>query len=129
MPRKKLRLILQRTFHRWLRLVVHEVYSANQRSSLFSALGFRFSSSVHITSVHLRASSVLRVVVQSGDDLLGDGHAGGRAVTLPVFGGHGESRGERSAQQDIDVDVRDVSRCCHVLHAHEMQYNRLSVLG
>lgn len=59
---------------------------------------------------------MLRLDVKPGDDLLGDGHTDGRTVTLPVFDGHGESRGERSAEQDIDVNVRDVPRCRHVLH-------------
>lgn len=77
---------------------------------------FRFSSSVHITSVHLRASSVLRLVVKPGDDPLGNGHTSGRTVSLPVFDGQGESRVQRSVEQDIDVDVRDVPRCCGVIN-------------
>lgn len=67
---------------------------------------------------------MLRLVVKPGDDTLGNGHTSGRTVTLPVFDGHAESRGERSAEQDIDVDVRDVPRCSDVLNVYEMPKNK-----
>ena len=67
--------------------------------------------------------------MKPGDGLLGDGHTGGRTVNLPVLGGHGESRDERSAQQDIDVDVRDVPRCCVVTLAHERSTKVISYQG
>lgn len=82
-----------------------------KKTNSFVFCNVRFSSSVRITSVHLRASSVLRLVVKPVDDILSDGRTDGRTVTLPVFDGPGASRSdERPAEQDIDVDVRDIPR-------------------
>lgn len=57
--------------------------------------------------MHLRASSVLRLVVQPGEASVVDGRMNGKTVTLPADGRPGEWTGE----QDINVDVRDVKRC------------------
>lgn len=59
---------------------------------------FRFSSFVCVTSVHIRVSSVLRLVVHSGERILEDG----RAVRVTNAGDYG---------QDIDVDLRGMLRC------------------
>ncbi|CAM9123673.1 unnamed protein product [Ectocarpus sp. 13 AM-2016] len=65
----------------------------------------RFSSSVRVKSVHVRASSVLNLVVHSSEGLLGSVHADSKAVTLPADGQHKWPREEGSGR-DIDVDVR-----------------------
>lgn len=70
----------------------------------------RFSSSVRVTSVHVRASSVLSLVVHSSEGLLGSAHADSKEVTLPANGQHKWSR-EEVSERDIDVDVRGVKRC------------------
>lgn len=63
-----------------------------------------------MTSVHVRASSVLNLVVHSSEGLLGSAHADSKAVTLPADGQHKWSREEVSGR-DMDVDVRGVKRC------------------
>lgn len=66
-----------------------------------------------MSSVHLRASSVLRLVVKPAENISGSEEVGGKAVTVvPAFSSntsHGESTSEHSAR-DIDVDVRGVPR-------------------
>ena len=75
----------------------------------------RFSSPVCVSSVHVRASSVLRLVVQPGEKVSGSGGVGGKAVTVPADSSngidirHGGATSEASTQ-DIDVDVRGEPR-------------------
>lgn len=83
----------------------------------------RFSGSVRVSSVHLRASSVLHLIVQSDQGLLGHGRADRqKTVTVPAVERLGGSRDGESVQ-DIDVDLRDVPRCFDAqlqcgLHTH-----------
>lgn len=66
----------------------------------------RFSSFVRVTSLHIRASSVLRLVVYSGERTFKDG----KVVLVTNAGDDGESIGEALPGQDIDVDLRGVFR-------------------
>lgn len=76
----------------------------------------RFSSPVCVASVHVRASSVLRLVVHPGGNVSGSQEGGGKAVTVvplmpvnSIDSRHGGAASEPGAQ-DIDVDVRGVPR-------------------
>lgn len=72
-----------------------------------------------MSSVHVRASSVLGLVVQPGGTVSGGSEeVGGKAVVVPansidgVDGRHGGATSESSVPmaQDIDVDVRGEPR-------------------
>lgn len=70
---------------------------------------FRFSCPVCVTSVHVRASSVLRLVVHPSEGLFGNGRTDGEKVVVPSDGSH-EGRTTETLEQDIDVDVRGIAR-------------------
>lgn len=74
---------------------------------LVSTSWFRFSCPVQVTSVHVRAGSVLCLVVHPTERLVGERHANGRTVTVPSAASYGGS-GPGASEEDIDVDVHDV---------------------
>lgn len=76
----------------------------------------RFSSPVCVSSVHVRASSVLGLVVQPGGKVsAGSEDRGGKSVRVPADSIDGIDRRlggatSEASVQDIDVDVRGEPR-------------------
>lgn len=66
-----------------------------------------------MTSVHVRASSVLRLVVHPSKGLFGDRHADGKTVILPQASCRSGESLENTVGQDIDIDVRGLARCAY----------------
>lgn len=70
----------------------------------------RFSCLVHVTSVHIRASSVLRLVVHPSEGIFGDRYADGKTAILQTPSCRNGESLEETVGQDIDVDMRGCAR-------------------